>query len=99
MKEEIVELEVEMRDAGSGMRDALRDEIGDLLFAVVNIARKLAIDPRVALERANDKFRGRFEAVERLARERGVDVGRASLEALDRLWEEAKAADSHGHSL
>ncbi len=99
VKEEIVELEVEMRDAGSGMRDALRDEIGDLLFAVVNLARKLAIDPRVALERANDKFRGRFEAVERLARERGVDVGRASLEALDRLWEEAKAADSHGHSL
>src|SRR5213079_834332 len=89
--EEIVELEVEMRDAGSGMRDSLRDEIGDLLFAIVNLARKLAIDPRVALERANDKFRRRFEAVERLAAERGVDVGRASLEDLDRLWDEVKA--------
>src|SRR5438034_9928125 len=55
VKEEIGELEVEMRDAGSGMRHALRDEIGDLLFAVVNLSRKLSIDPRAALERANDK--------------------------------------------
>ena len=91
VKEEIGELEVEMRDAGSGMRHALRDEIGDLLFAVVNLSRKLSIDPRAALERANDKFRRRFEAVERLAAERGVDVGRASLEELDRLWDEVKA--------
>src|SRR5881628_790253 len=62
VKEETVELEAEMRDAGSGMRDALQDEIGDLLFAVVNLARKLAI-ARAALERANDKFQRRFEAV------------------------------------
>src|SRR5213594_3912538 len=93
VKEEIVELEVEMRDAGGGIRDALRDEIGDLLFAVVNLSRKLSIDPRAALERANDKFRRRFEAVERLAAERGVDVGRASLEDLDRLWDEVKTRD------
>jgi ATP diphosphatase len=100
VKEEIGELEVEMRDAGSGMRDALQDEIGDLLFAVVNLARKLAIDPRAALERANDKFKRRFEAVERLAAERGVDVGRASLEDLDKLWEEVKTRkDAQGHSL
>ena len=90
VKEEIVELEVEMRDAGSGMRDALQDEIGDLLFAVVNLSRKLTIDPRAALERANEKFTRRFEAVERLAAERGVEVGRASLEELDKLWEEVK---------
>src|SRR5213594_2044401 len=93
VKEEIVELEVEMRDAGSGMRDSMRDEIGDLLFAVVNLARKLAIDPRAALERANEKFTRRFEAVERLAAERGVDVGRASLEELDELCEEVKTRD------
>src|SRR5437773_7867123 len=91
VKEEIGELEVELRDAGSGMRHALRDEIGDLLFAVLNLSRKLSIDPRAALERANDKFRRRLEAVERLAAERGVDVGRASLEELDRLWDEVKA--------
>src|SRR3989454_5583365 len=99
VKEEIVELEVEMRDAGSGMRDALQDEIGDLLFAVVNLSRKLSIDPRTALERASEKFRRRFEGVERLATERGVDVGRASLAELDQLWDEVKASDAHGHSL
>src|SRR3989442_4622307 len=97
VKEEIVELEVEMRDAGSGMRDSLRDEVGDLLFAIVNLARKLAIDPRAALERANDKFRRRFEAVERLAAEGGVDVRPAGLGPLGPLWGEATAADaSHG---
>jgi len=98
VKEEIAELE---REAGNGNRERLEDELGDLLFAVVNLARKLAIDPRAALERANEKFKRRFAAVERLAAERGVDVGRASLEQLDRLWDETKAAEggSHGHSL
>src|SRR6059058_5988070 len=90
VKEETGELEAEMRDAGNGMRAALQDEIGDLLFAVVNLSRKLTIDPRAALERANEKFTRRFEAVERLAAERGVEVGRASLEELDKLWEEVK---------
>jgi MazG family protein len=87
VKEEIAELE---RETGKGQRERLEDEVGDLLFAVVNLARKLAIDPRAALEKANDKFARRFEAVERLAEERGVDVGRASLEQLDRLWDEVK---------
>src|SRR5437773_4689355 len=87
VREEIGELEVEMRDAGSGMRHALRDEIGDLLFAVLNLSRKLSIDPRAALERANDKFRRRLEAVERLAADRGADVGRASLAERQRLWD------------
>src|SRR5437879_4990496 len=90
VKEEIVELE---RETGSGKRDRLEDELGDLLFAVVNLARKLTIDPGGALERANDKFTRRFEAVERLAAERGVELGRASLEELDRLWDETKAAE------
>jgi len=93
VKEETAELEAEMRDAGSGMREGLQDEIGDLLFAAVNLARKLAIDPSAALERANDKFTRRFEAVEQLAAERGVELGRASLEELDRLWDETKAAE------
>src|SRR3989475_4688561 len=88
VKEEIAELE---REAGNGKRERLEDELGDLLFAVVNLARKLEIDPRAALEQANDKFRRRFEGVERLAAERGVDIGRANLEQLDRLWDEVKA--------
>jgi nucleoside triphosphate diphosphatase len=87
VKEEVAELE---QETGQGKRERLEDEVGDLLFAVVNLARKLTIDPRAALERANEKFRRRFEGVERLAAERGVDVGRARLEELDRLWEEVK---------
>jgi len=88
VKEEIAELERETRN---GKRETVEDEVGDLLFAVVNLARKLAIDPRTALERANDKFRRRFEAVEQLAEQRGVEIGRAGLDELDKLWDEVKA--------
>src|SRR6266705_1600309 len=87
VKEEISELE---RETGHGKRETIADEIGDLLFAVVNLARKLAIDPRAALEQANDKFTRRFEGVEQLAERRGIELGRASLEELDQLWEEVK---------
>jgi|SRR2546425_28397 len=87
VKEEIGELE---REAGKGKRETVEDEIGDLLFAVVNLARKLGVDPDDALERANDKFRRRFAAVERLAESRGLELGRASLAALDELWDEVK---------
>jgi len=87
VKEEVAELE---RETGQGTREGLEEEVGDLLFAVVNLARKLGVDPEAVLARANDKFTRRFEGVERLARERGLELGRASLEELDRLWEEIK---------
>jgi MazG family protein len=87
VKEEVAELE---RETGKGTRERLEEEVGDLLFAVVNLARKLDIDPEAVLARANDKFIRRFGEVERLAAERGLEVGRASLEELDRLWEEVK---------
>jgi uncharacterized protein YabN with tetrapyrrole methylase and pyrophosphatase domain len=91
-KEETAELE---REAASGTlkdmeRDAMEVELGDLLFAVVNLARKLEIEPGQALEKANAKFTRRFEQMEALAEERGVEIGRASLAELDRLWEEVK---------
>lgn len=75
-------------------RDPARvdQEIGDLLFAVVNLARKLGVTPGPALERANHRFRGRFGTIERLAAERGIELHAAGLETLDRLWDEAKAA-------
>jgi MazG family protein len=87
VKEETAEVE---REAGTGARDPLEAELGDLLFAVVNLSRKLGIEPNRALEKANAKFTRRFEEVERLAEERGVQVGRASLAELDTLWEEVK---------
>jgi nucleoside triphosphate diphosphatase len=88
VKEETGEVE---RIAANGQRTAIEEELGDLLFAVVNLARKLGVEPGQALEKANDKFTRRFGAVERLAEERGVELGRAKLEELDRLWDEVKA--------
>jgi nucleoside triphosphate diphosphatase len=93
VKEELDELE---RASAAGRREAIVDEVGDLLFAVVNLARKLDVDPRAALERANDKFQRRFAALERLAAERGVAVGKATLAELDQLWEEVKAGRAPG---
>ncbi len=68
----------------------IMEEIGDLLFTVVNLARKLGCDPRAALEESNRRFSVRFRHLEALAAERGIDVGRVELEVLDRLWEEVK---------
>jgi tetrapyrrole methylase family protein / MazG family protein len=67
-------------------------EIGDLLFAVVNVARHLGVEPEHALRRAVAKFRGRVDAVAVMATERGVDLARADLDTLDALWDDAKAA-------
>jgi nucleoside triphosphate diphosphatase len=64
--------------------------IGDLLFAVVNLARKAGVQPGPALDRANRKFRRRFEEMERLAAERGIDVPSAGLDILDGLWNVVK---------
>ncbi len=65
-------------------------ELGDLLFATVNVARHLGIDPELALRRATDTFRSRFEHVERLAAAEGIDLQAADLATLDRLWAAAK---------
>lgn len=89
VREELAEVEAELAEGAP--TDALADEIGDLLFAVVNLARKAGVQPGTALDRANRKFRERFEVVERLAAERGVALEEAGLERLDALWDEAKA--------
>jgi len=65
-------------------------ELGDLLFAVVNVARHLKIDAELALRAASDKFRARFEGVEALAASRSIDLKTADLIALDALWDEVK---------
>lgn len=77
--------------SGHGVPDPkLEEELGDLLFAVVNLSRKLGVHPSLALDKANVKFAARFQGIERLARERGIDVTTAGLEVLDGLWDEVK---------
>jgi uncharacterized protein YabN with tetrapyrrole methylase and pyrophosphatase domain len=72
---------------------ALEDELGDLLFAVVNLCRKAGVHAALALDRANLKFVRRFEAMERLAASRGLDFAALGIERLDALWEEVKGEE------
>ncbi|NIN11418.1 MAG: nucleoside triphosphate pyrophosphohydrolase [Gemmatimonadales bacterium] len=91
LREELGELEQELQQGDATQQ--LEEEIGDLIFAAVNLARKLGCDPRAALEKANAKFSERFRRLEELASERGIEVGRAELEVLEELWEEAKGSN------
>jgi MazG family protein len=72
---------------------ALEHELGDLLFAVVNLCRKAGVHPSLALDKANGKFQARFEGIEKLAAARGIDVKTAGLDVLDQLWDEVKAGE------
>lgn len=78
------------RPAGERQREEIEEELGDVLFTVANLARKLGVDPDAALDRTNAKFRRRFGHVERRLAEDGPPLGEASLEEMDRLWDEAK---------
>ena len=77
----------------NAQHDALEDELGDLLFAVVNLCRKVGVHSALALDRANAKFARRFQEIERLAGEREINVNEAGLEKLDALWDEVKARE------
>ena len=90
VREELAELEHEL---GHDTDPAQAREIGDLLFAVVNLARHLTIDPERELRAASNRFRERFQHIERRLREQGRKPSDATLEELDALWEEAKALD------
>jgi len=90
VREELAELEKETHQGHATDRERVAHEAGDLLFAVVNLARKLDCDPRAALEQANQRFATRFRGMEKLAAERGIRIGYAGLDELDRLWEETK---------
>jgi nucleoside triphosphate diphosphatase len=75
---------------GAQSHDRLEDELGDLLFACVNLCRKAGVHASLALDRANAKFEQRFTDAERLAAERGTKLADASPAELDELWEEVK---------
>jgi MazG family protein len=96
LHEEIDELRAairEHREAGvdaEAEHERVREEVGDLLFAVTNIARHLSVEPEAALKLTNRKFRRRFRHIERSLRALGRDIGAAMLEEMEELWREAK---------
>jgi ATP diphosphatase len=87
IREEADEIEAELK-AGAGHKAA--QEVGDLLFAVVNLARHLRADPEAVLRETNAKFERRFASIERALAQRGKSPGQASLAEMDALWNEAK---------
>jgi len=93
--EELGELQAEM---AAPARDAARleDELGDLLFACVNLARHLALDPEAALRSTNAKFERRFRRVETLLATAGKRPEQATLEAMEALWQQAKREERGG---
>ncbi|NPV04717.1 MAG: nucleoside triphosphate pyrophosphohydrolase [Syntrophaceae bacterium] len=89
--EKIREELAELREALSGPDpDRVRDEVGDLLFSIVNLSRHVKVNAEEALRAANRKFEERFLYIEQRLRERGKDPASSSLEEMDALWEEAK---------
>ena len=90
IREEVVEVEAEIAD---GSAQALSNEVGDLLFAAVNLARHLKVDPEAALRGANAKFERRFAHIENRLAEGGRTPEGASLDEMERLWIEAKVRE------
>jgi MazG family protein len=85
--EELDEVRAEL---ASGDQLALQGEIGDLLFACVNLARHAGVDPETALRTSNEKFERRFRHIEQALRDAGKDIEQCPLEEMDALWDEAK---------
>lgn len=87
IREEAAELE---EAVASGQTAAIEEELGDLLFSVVNLARKLGVESEAALAAANEKFVRRFHAVESRLSATGLELGKATLEQMDAAWDEVK---------
>ncbi len=95
IREEIDELEAELAGPVPAA-DRVEDELGDLLFAIANLARHLAVDAEAALRRTNAKFVRRFRYIETRLTAAGQDIGKTSLDAMEALWTEAKRLESPG---
>lgn len=92
--EKVAEEIAELREAAAtGEKKKIEDELGDLLFAVVNLGRFLGVESEVALNVANNKFVRRFQAMESAAEKQGLRWKELSLEQMEKLWEDAKAME------
>jgi tetrapyrrole methylase family protein / MazG family protein len=87
IREELSELEVEINRAKA---ERIKDEIGDILFSIVNLARHLNVEPEEALRHSNEKFRSRFSYIEQQLKKQNRNPESATLEEMDLLWEESK---------
>lgn len=98
LHEEIDELKEawEAAQTGAGDPDAVEDELGDLLFVCVNLARFMKVNPEQALNRTNHKFDARFRAIEKVLEREGRDMDEESLEALDAVWQAVKGVEREG---
>jgi tetrapyrrole methylase family protein/MazG family protein/ATP diphosphatase len=90
LDEEVDELKAEIE---AGDLEKARQEMGDVLFVVANLARTLEVDPEDALRFTNAKFARRFQYIEARLAERGLTPDESDLEEMDALWDEAKAAE------
>lgn len=88
--EEVAELRAELAPGADADSDRVRDEVGDLLFTCVNVARKLKVDPETALRYANAKFDRRFRRVEGLLADRGLTPETSTAADMDALWKKVK---------
>lgn len=98
LHEEVAELEVELDRLEDTTIENVREELGDVLFVMANLARHLGVEPETALQRANAKFKARFESMEKIAKERGEAFREMRLEEQDALWELAKRVQRSGES-
>ena len=94
IEEEVAEVRREVESGATGDLSRAEEEMGDLLFAIANLSRKLGIEPESALRRANEKFTGRFDAMERNFGSRQQSLSDATLEEMEAEWERVKAASS-----
>ncbi len=93
LREELLEVEEALAENRPDRFDRVEEEIGDLLFAAANLARKAGVEPEVALRRATGKFATRFKKIEAALRERGLKPEECTLEELDAIWDEVKLAE------
>ena len=90
LREEVEELAAEVESGDQVAVDRVRDEMGDILFVMANLARHLGVEPETALQATNARFQRRFGDMEQQARAAGVSLADHSLAELDRRWDEAK---------
>jgi len=93
LEEEIAEWKAEIGSDDPAAKRRAKEELGDILFVIANIARKMGVDPEDALQLSNEKFRRRFEEVGRRLADSGRDFPDSTLEEMDRIWNEVKGAE------